>query len=62
MNRSHPNLVVDLLAAVALLAMIATGDILRFPLPPTINRTHELWGMTWHDWALICLTHAALRN
>lgn len=53
MNRSHRNLLIDLLAAVALLAMIATGYILRFPLPPTTNRTHELWGMSRHEWGTV---------
>jgi hypothetical protein len=40
MNRSLLNLTVDLLAAACLLAMVATGYILRFPLPPGTNRTH----------------------
>lgn len=53
MNRSLLNLVIDLLAACCLLAMIATGYILRFPLPPTTNRTHELWGMSRHEWGSI---------
>ena len=53
MNRSHLNLLFDLLAAAALLAMLATGYILRFPLPPTTNRTHELWGMARHEWGAV---------
>ncbi|MEY3897141.1 MAG: hypothetical protein RLZZ214_2662 [Verrucomicrobiota bacterium] len=53
MNRSHLNLLFDMLAAVALVAMIATGYILRFPLPPTTNRTHELWGVSRHEWGAV---------
>jgi Domain of unknown function (DUF4405)/Planctomycete cytochrome C len=53
MNRGHLNLLIDLLAGIALLAMIATGYILRFPLPPTTNRTHELWGLSRHEWGSV---------
>jgi hypothetical protein len=53
MNRSLLNLTVDLLAAVSLLVMVATGYILRFPLPPTTNRTHELWALSRHEWGTI---------
>ena len=53
MNRSQLNLIIDLLAAASLVAMIVTGYILRFPLPPTTNRTHELWGMSRHEWGAI---------
>lgn len=53
MNRSHLNQLFDMLAAFALMAMIATGYILRFPLPPTTNRTHELWGMSRHEWGTV---------
>lgn len=71
MNRSQLNFLVDLLAALALLAMVATGYILRFPLPPTTNRTHELWGMSRHEWGnvhawasvallVVLFTHVAL--
>jgi mono/diheme cytochrome c family protein len=52
-NRSFLNLTIDLLAAASLMVMIATGYILRFPLPPTTNRTHELWGMSRHEWGTI---------
>jgi mono/diheme cytochrome c family protein len=52
-NRSLLNLIVDLMAAASLLVMVATGYILRFPLPPTTNRTHELWGMSRHEWGTI---------
>jgi hypothetical protein len=53
MNRGTLNLVIDLMAAFCLLAMMATGYILRFPLPPTTNRTHELWRMSRHEWGSI---------
>jgi mono/diheme cytochrome c family protein len=53
MNRSLLNLTVDLLAAACLLAMVATGYILRFPLPPGTNRTHELWDLSRHQWGSI---------
>lgn len=53
MNRSKLNFVIDALAAIALVAMIATGYILRFPLPPATNRTHELWGMSRHEWGTV---------
>ena len=44
MTRTTGNLVVDLVAAVGLLGMVATGYILYFPLPPGTNRSHTLWG------------------
>lgn len=53
MNRSLLNLTIDLLAAACLLVMVATGYILRFPLPPGTNRTHELWEMSRHEWGTI---------
>lgn len=53
MNRSLLNLIIDLLAAACLLLMLATGYVLRFPLPPTTNRTHELWSLSRHEWGVI---------
>lgn len=53
MNRSLLNLTVDLLAAACLLLMLATGYVLRFPLPPTTNRTHELWSLSRHEWGMV---------
>lgn len=53
MKRSMINLTVDIVAAVSLLLMALTGFILRFPLPPTTNRTYELWGMSRHEWGTI---------
>ncbi len=53
MNRGVLNLLTDFLAALTLLFMIGTGYILRFPLPPATNRTHELWGLSRHEWGTI---------
>jgi len=53
MKRTPLNLLIDLLAATGLLLMIATGYILRFPLPPSTNRTHELWGLSRHEWGTL---------
>jgi len=53
MKRTPLNLAIDLLAATGLLLMIATGYILRFPLPPSTNRTHELWGLSRHEWGTL---------
>jgi hypothetical protein len=50
MNRTLANVVVDLLAAMLFVGMIATGYVLRFPLPPGTNRTLTLWGLTRHQW------------
>jgi hypothetical protein len=53
MNRSLLNLIIDLLAASCLLVMAATGYVLRFPMPPSTNRTHELWSLSRHEWGTI---------
>lgn len=53
LSRGCLNLVIDLAAGAGLLAMVATGYILRFPLPPTTNRTHTLWGLSRHEWGSI---------
>lgn len=50
MRRTSVNLIVDLTVAVLLLGMIATGYVLRFPLPPGTNKSHTLWGVTRHGW------------
>lgn len=50
MNRTLLNVLTDLLAALAMLGMIATGTILRFALPPGTNRSLTLWGLTRHQW------------
>ncbi len=56
MNRLLINILTDLLAALALTAMVATGIVIWFILPPGTNRTHWLWGLLRHDWGTI---HAA---
>lgn len=53
MSRGLLNLMIDLLAACCLLIVLITGYVLRFPLPPTTNRTHELWGLSRHEWGSI---------
>lgn len=50
MNRTITNIIIDLLAALLFIGMIATGYLLRFPLPPGSNKTHSLWGLTRHQW------------
>jgi mono/diheme cytochrome c family protein len=71
MSRTVINVVIDLIAALLLLGMIATGYLLRFPLPPGSNKTHVLWGLTRHQWGdvhfwislgllLVMLIHLAL--
>ena len=42
-----------MLASACLLTMVATGYVLRFPLPPGTNRTHVLWGLSRHEWGAI---------
>jgi hypothetical protein len=50
MKRLFDNLHVDLIAAGLMIGMIATGYILRFPLPPGSNKSLSLWGFTRHQW------------
>lgn len=50
MNRTIANIVIDIIAAFLFLGMIATGYLLRFPLPPGSNKTLSLWGYTRHQW------------
>lgn len=50
MNRTLINVLVDFTVALLFLGMIATGYLLRFPLPPSSNKTHSLWGLTRHQW------------
>jgi hypothetical protein len=49
-NRTLVNLAIDTLAALLFLAMLATGYVLRFPLPPGTNKSLMLWGLTRHQW------------
>ena len=50
MNRTLANIIIDIIAAFLLLGMIATGYLLRFPLPPGSNKMLSLWGYTRHQW------------
>jgi hypothetical protein len=50
MKRLFDNLLVDLVAAALMIGMLATGYILRFPLPPGTNKDLTLWGLTRHQW------------
>jgi len=50
MSRTLVNIIIDLLAALLFLGMIATGYILRFPLPPGSNKAFSLWGLTRHQY------------
>ncbi|MBX3354874.1 MAG: DUF4405 domain-containing protein [Phycisphaeraceae bacterium] len=50
MNRAVLNLLIDSIAAVILTALVATGYVLWFALPPGTNRTHELLGWLRHEW------------
>jgi len=45
MNRTIANIIIDIIAAFLFLGMIATGYLLRFPLPPGSNKTLSLWGI-----------------
>jgi hypothetical protein len=50
MKRFFDNLLIDLIAAALMIGMLATGYILRFPLPPGTNKDLTLWGLTRHQW------------
>ena len=50
MQRTLVNLIIDALAALLLLGMIATGYLLHFPLPPGTNKSLSLWGLSRHQW------------
>jgi len=50
MNKATLNLIIDVAAAILFLAMIVTGFILRFPLPPGTNKSLMLWSLTRHEW------------
>jgi hypothetical protein len=50
MKRTSLNLIVDVSAGILLLGMIATGYVLRFPLPPGTHKSHTLLGVTRHGW------------
>ena len=44
MNRTIANIIIDIVAAFLFLGMIATGYLLRFPLPPGSNKRLKLMG------------------
>lgn len=50
MNRALLNVIVDLVAMLLFLGMLATGYLLRFPLPPGTNKSLTLWGLSRHQW------------
>lgn len=50
MKRTTLNLTIDLLAALLFVSMVATGYIIRFPLPPGTNKSLSLWGLSRHQW------------
>jgi hypothetical protein len=55
MNRTAINLAVDLVVAALFLALIATGFILGFALPPGTNKSLCLWGLSRHQFGNIHL-------
>lgn len=50
MKKPQINVLIDLVAALCFLGMIATGYILYGPLPPGTNKSLMLWGLTRHQW------------
>jgi len=56
MNKLLVNILTDLLAAIALTVMVATGIVIWFILPPGTNRTHSLWGVLRHEWGTVHAT------
>ncbi|MBK9732432.1 MAG: DUF4405 domain-containing protein [Chitinophagaceae bacterium] len=53
MSKTIINLILDLTAGLLFLAMILTGFIIRFPLPPGTNKTRMLWGLARHEYGVI---------
>ncbi len=73
MQRQALNFVIDAAALLVMLAMVATGFLLKWVLPPGSRGGHglQLWGLTRHDWGdvhfwlamallLLALVHVAL--
>lgn len=72
MHKNTLNILVDLVAFLAVLALLATGILLRFVLPPGAGRGNwVVWGFTRHEWgsvhfwiavgaAVVFLIHVAL--
>lgn len=53
MKRAPLNLLVDALAAGFLVGMLATGYVIRYPLPRGTHSFLRLWGMDRHQWGEI---------
>lgn len=53
MKRLYVNLSVDIAATLLFLGMLATGFLLRFPLPAGTQRSHTLWGLSRHEWGTV---------
>jgi len=53
MKRAPLNLVIDAVAAALLVGMLATGYVIRYPLPRGSHRVLTLWGMHRHQWGEI---------
>ena len=50
MNRARINLILDCISAGLLVAMVTTGSILKFVLPPGSGRSKVLLGLSRHEW------------
>jgi hypothetical protein len=53
MHRGVLNLLIDTVAAALLTALVGTGYVLGFVLPPGTHRTHILWGLLRHQWGTV---------
>jgi hypothetical protein len=53
MKRPVVNALLDLVAALLVLGMVATGLVLQLVLPPGSGRTWILWSLERHDWAAV---------
>lgn len=53
MKKTTVNLVLDITAGLLFLAMMFTGFIIRFPLPPGSNKSLMLWGLTRHEFGTV---------
>lgn len=51
MSRTTTNALLDLLAGALVVAMLATGFVLQFVLPPGSGKVWILWSLARHDWA-----------
>ncbi|MEX1027680.1 MAG: DUF4405 domain-containing protein [Candidatus Paceibacterota bacterium] len=53
MKRAPLNLLIDGIAAVLFVGMLATAYVIRYVLPPGTHRVLSLWGMHRHQWGEI---------